>query len=122
MTWLYLPSTALNSSPASECGRVIEPGDAYEHVRGKLDGEVDTFKTCPRCLALKEWVKAHVPCFCLAHGNIIDDAIETARGYAHEAPGLLFGAYRRQVAIRRQRKTHNAKVSGAGTASAGLPG
>ena len=91
----------------SECYRAIEPGDAYEHVRGKLDGMFDTFKTCPRCLALREWVKTHVPCFCWAHGNIIEDAIETARGYAHEAPGLLFGAYRRQVAIMRQTKTHN---------------
>lgn len=96
----------------SECAREIEPGEAYEHVRGKWDGRVDTFKTCPRCLALREWVRAHVPCFCWAHGNIIEDAIETARGYAHEAPGLLFGAYRRQVAIRRQRKTHNAELMG----------
>jgi hypothetical protein len=60
---------------------------------------------------LKEWVKAHVPCFCWAHGNIIEDAIETARNYAHEAPGLLFGAYRRQVAIMRQRKLHNAALN-----------
>jgi hypothetical protein len=96
----------------SECGREIEPGDAYEHVRGKWDGEMGVFKTCPRCLALREWVKAHVPCFCWAHGNIIEDAIETARNYAHEAPGLLFGAYRRQVAIRRQRKLHNAELTG----------
>jgi hypothetical protein len=96
----------------SECGREIEPGDAYEHVRGKWDGEMGVFKTCPRCLALREWVKAHVPCFCWAHGNIIEDAIETARNYAHEAPGLLFGAYRRQVAIRRQRKLHNAMLRG----------
>lgn len=96
----------------SECARAIEPGETYEHVRGKWNGDVDTFKTCPRCLALKEWVRAHVPCFCWAHGNIIEDAIETARGYAHEAPGLLFGAYRRKVAIKRQRKLHNASLSG----------
>ncbi len=86
----------------SECGRAITLGESYEHVHAKWNGDISTFKTCPRCLALKEWVEAHVPCFCWAHGNIIDDAIETARGYAHEAPGLLFGAYRRQVAIRRQ--------------------
>lgn len=91
----------------SECGRSISPGESYEHVRGKWDGYVDTFKTCPRCLALKAWVQARVPCLCWAHGNIIEDAIEGAREYAHEAPGLLFGAYRRQIAIRRQRKPHN---------------
>lgn len=32
---------------------------------------------------------------------LIEDSIEAAREYAHEAPGLLFGAYRRQVAIKR---------------------
>jgi hypothetical protein len=103
---------ARNAHRCSECCRVIEPGESYEHVHGKWDGEVGTFKTCPRCLALKEWVKAHVPCFCWAHGNIVDDAIETARHYAHHAPGLMFGAYRRQVAIRRQRKPSNAELRG----------
>ena len=108
----------------SECGRAIAAGERYQHVRGKWDGDVCTFRTCPRCLALKDWVAAHVPCFCWAHGNIIEDAIETARDYTHEAPGLLFGAYRRQVAIRRQHKTHNATShrSAACGASGGLPG
>lgn len=84
-----------------ECRRTIQPGEAYEHVWGIWDGQSDTFKTCAQCLALKEWVKAHVPCFCWAHGNIREDALEAARGYSPEAPGLLFGAYRREVAIRR---------------------
>lgn len=90
----------------SECGRTIEPSETYEYVRGKWNGDFDTFKTCPRCLALLEWVQAHVPCFCWEHGNLIEDAIETARDYANDAPGLLFGAYRRHVAISRQRKMH----------------
>lgn len=89
----------------SECARAIQPGESYEHVRGKWGGDVATHKTCPRCLELKDWVAAHVPCVCWGHGNIIEDAIEAAREYSHEAPGLLFGAYRRQVAIRRQPRT-----------------
>ena len=100
----------------SECGRAIDAGESYQHVRGKWDGDVGTFKTCPRCLALKDWVAAHVPCFCWAHGNIIEDAIETAASY-REVPGFLFGAYRRQVAIRRQHKTHNVELRGAEQAS-----
>jgi hypothetical protein len=32
-----------------------------------------------------------------------DAMIETAREYADEAPGLLFGAYRREILIRRHR-------------------
>lgn len=87
-----------------ECRRRILPGESYESVFAVTDGEASTTKTCSHCLALREWVKAHVPCFCWAHGNVMEDAIETARGYAHEAPGLLFGAYRRQVAIRRARE------------------
>lgn len=94
-----------------ECGRIIERGDTYENVHGKWDGRLDTFKTCSRCLALKEWVRTHVPCFCWAYGNVREDALETARSYADQAPGLLFGAYRREVAIRRGRKFNDGKES-----------
>jgi hypothetical protein len=87
----------------SECGCHIQPGEQYEHVSGMWD-YVDTFKTCQRCISLRDWVAAHVPCFCWAHGNIREDAIETARHWAHEAPGMLFGTWRREVAIQRHRK------------------
>lgn len=93
-----------------ECWRTIKAGEKYEHVRGKWDGEVGTFDTCEHCLALKDWVKAHVPCFCFEHGNIRDGAIEAAQEFAHEAPGLLFGAYRREIAIRRQRGGNHEKL------------
>lgn len=86
-----------------ECRCTIRIGESYEHVWGIWEGDRGTFKTCCRCLALREWVQAHVPCFCWMHGNIREEAIETARGYAHEAPGLLFGAYRREVRIRQAR-------------------
>ena len=81
----------------SECGRAIEPGQQYESTFGVWDGRADTFKTCARCVAMREWVKAHVPCLCWAHGNMKEDVIETARAFAHEAPGLLFGAWRRYL-------------------------
>ena len=87
-----------------ECGGRILQGESYEHVFAKWDGDVGNVNTCQRCLDLREYVKAHVPCFCWAHGNVIDDAIETVRSYAQEVPGLMFGAYRRQVAIRAARK------------------
>lgn len=99
--------TAKKEHRCKECGKPIATGEIYENVSGKWDGRFDTFKTCPRCLALKDWVKAHVPCFCWAHGNIREDALETAREYDRQAPGLLFGAYRREVAIRRGFKPHN---------------
>lgn len=87
-----------------ECSRTIKPGESYDLVWGIWDGRSDTFKTCSHCIALRDWVKAHIPCFCWAHGHIREDAIEAAQGYAHEAPGLLFGALRREVRIKRARE------------------
>ena len=84
-----------------ECRKAILPGEQYEHVRGKWIGNVNSFDTCCRCLALRDFVVAHVPCSCWAHGNMIDDVMQDADAYWHEAPGLLFGAYRRQVLIQR---------------------
>ncbi|MBK1732901.1 hypothetical protein [Thiococcus pfennigii] len=68
---------------------------------GRWGGQPDTFDTCSRCLALRDYVEAHVPCLCWQHGHMREDCIETARAYAPEAPGLLFGAWRREIAIAR---------------------
>jgi hypothetical protein len=84
-----------------ECGRAIHKAEQYEKVAAVWDGLFGTYRTCQRCLNLRAYVQAHVPCFCWAHGNIIEDAIEAARHWNREAPGLLFGAYRLQAAIRR---------------------
>lgn len=82
-----------------ECFKQIMIGHRYERVVGKWEGRVEVYKTCDRCLSLREWVMAHVPCACWAHGNMIDDVIEAARDFSSEAPGLLFGAYRRKIKI-----------------------
>ncbi len=37
----------------TECRREIKPGEHYEHVTGKWEGELDTFKTCPECLDIR---------------------------------------------------------------------
>ena len=86
-----------------ECARVIYAGEHYEYTIGKWEGEVNTFKMCSHCLGLREYISAHVPCFCWLHGSMIDDAIEAAQEWSHEAPGLLFGAYRRKIHIQRQK-------------------
>lgn len=83
-----------------ECVGTITIGETYESVSAKWDGYFGVYKTCHRCLDLREYTKAHVPCFCWYQGSMIDDAIETLRDYAHEAGGLLFGGYRRYIAIR----------------------
>lgn len=86
-----------------ECGSTIQPGETYEHVWGIWGGCPETYKTCPRCLELRKYVTAHVPCFCLEYGNMLEGATETLREYAYEAPGLWFGGARLLVNINKLR-------------------
>lgn len=82
-----------------ECFRAIHPGERYETVASKYDGAFSSVATCSRCLALREWVQAHVPCFCWAHGSMLDDAKDAIDEYAHECPGLFMGYGRLRVAV-----------------------
>lgn len=84
----------------TECDSTIHPGERYERVFGVWERDPGVVRTCPRCLDLRDFVAAHVPCFCWSHGNTREDALATARAFAAEAPGLLFGALRREVTIR----------------------
>ena len=47
-------NTAYKKHKCSECGRVINPGEKYERVAGKWDGDFSTYKTCQDCLSLRE--------------------------------------------------------------------
>lgn len=87
----------------NECDGGIHPGERYDRAFGVWENSSRVFKTCARCMALREWMLLHVPCFCWAHGNLREDALSAAAEYAHEAPGLLFGALRREILIRRHR-------------------
>lgn len=82
-----------------ECGCIIKPGEQYEYMFGIWWNERSQAKTCQRCLDLREFVETNVPCFCWAHYNLHEDALETARGYGYEVigSGLLFGTYRRKL-------------------------
>ena len=103
--------TARKKHRCGECGVDILPGEKYEHVFGKWDGSVATFKTCEHCHDLRMWTLNNIPCFCWSYGNLHEDAmnaIEYARQSSpEETAGLMFGILRRLVIIRRQR---NAKI------------
>jgi hypothetical protein len=82
-----------------ECGRKINPKEKYEHVFGVWE-YVGNFKTCDRCTTLRQWVKNNIPCFCWAHGNMIDDAEEAVKEATwragDEVNGLWFGFLRKK--------------------------
>lgn len=117
----YEPATFYNSAMrkakkvhrCEECCGEIRPGEVYEYVSGLWDGMLSTFKTCPRCVDLRTWVKNNIPCTCWAHGNLHDDLQETVTTAAwrakEETIGLRFGFLRRLTAIKKfnaQRRAH----------------
>lgn len=86
-----------------ECAGAILPGEKYEYVCGRWDGDLSYFKTCSHCVDLRTWVKNNLPCVCWAHGNMHDDLSENVREATYRASeetrGLRFGFLRRVVAI-----------------------
>ncbi len=107
----YRKSTYVAASVhrCEECGKAIQSGDAYEYVAAKWEDGLDVLKTCPMCLDLRQWVHNNVPCFCWAHGNMLDDARECIEDAWFRAPeetvGLRFGFARRLYAVKSQDRT-----------------
>lgn len=109
------PSVYSRSTPKAkkahrceECGSPILPGDTYEYVWGIWEGYPGSFKTCSHCVGMRTWVKNNIPCFCWAHGNLIEDcrnAIEYAYEQARdEVRGVAFGFGRLLVKAKRARR------------------
>ena len=86
-----------------ECRKAIRVGEVYEYVASKFEGELLCYKTCPRCLAVRQYVTAHVPCFCWYHSTMLEDADNEMREYAHEVPGMGMEYGRLRVAVERGR-------------------
>lgn len=86
-----------------ECNRTIQPGESYEYISAKWTcyDAVEIYKTCSHCLSLRQWVQAHIPCFCWHHGNMRQDARDAIEEYRHECPGLWFGWARLEMAVRK---------------------
>ena len=89
-----------------ECGGVIAAGERYEYVTGVWEGEFRVYKTCAKCVALRTWVTAHIPCACWGHGQLIADLRDSIEAVYDQVPkddakGLWFGFLRRLHAIKR---------------------
>lgn len=93
-----------------ECGGNIAVGQYHEVVDAMWDRSIgfETARTCSLCLDLRKFVTASVPCFCWAHGNMLEDARDTVQDAyeraGDEVCGLFMGYGRRRVAIDRARR------------------
>jgi len=85
-----------------ECHHAILPGDKYERNASLYEGRWNIARTCPRCLAAREYITAHAPCFCWLHGSMLDDARETVNQYGHVSAGFYIGAMKRILRAERQ--------------------
>jgi len=85
-----------------ECRRAIETGEKYERTFYTYDRTPYVHKTCEMCVDLREFVQASIPCFCWFHETLHENSIEAAQQYSHEAPGFLFGVYRKIVTINKR--------------------
>jgi hypothetical protein len=45
---------AIKIHKCSECDRDIQPGEKYEKVVAKYEGDLRTYKTCPDCLSVRD--------------------------------------------------------------------
>lgn len=94
--------TARKQHKCGECARLIDTGDRYEYVCGIWSGRFETYKTCARCIAVREYVTAHVPCFCWCYTTMLLDADDHMREVAWQVPGMWMEYGRLRVAVRKQ--------------------
>lgn len=91
-----------------ECDGPIFIGERYEYAFGVQDGYPYQPHTCLDCVGIRKFIQANIPCWCWAHGNMLEDArkiIEAAYSEARdEVKGLAFGFGRLLVKARRNRR------------------
>lgn len=66
-------TAAREAHACNDCGRAILPGESYERVRALWErgDSPQTLHTCAWCVDLRDWITAHVPCFCYMHGGLM---------------------------------------------------
>ena len=90
-----------------ECDKKIAAGERHEYVFAVSDGYTYQPRTCSHCVGIRRFVAINIPCFCWAHGNLIEDAKEAiSEAYSRardEVQGVAFGFGRLLVKARRAR-------------------
>ena len=101
--------TARKRHRCGECFAWIEPGEVYERVSGKWDGDMLTQKTCQPCEDARDFYVHELdsPSFRLpdegqfTFGNVAEELLETARDLL-PGTGLKFSAYRHVVGMKKR--------------------
>lgn len=99
----------------TECRGWVEPGERYQRVTGVWDGFFSVYKTCPDCVALIDYIEAHLPCYCRLFQGLHETAREDLQylvseadypaGMGMETGRLLVRCRRRARARRAERAT-----------------
>ena len=74
-----------------ECCHPIEIGQPYLYVFGAFNDGVKTYRLCAACDTLRQYVDAHLPCFCWywgSEGEMLNDMRESVSNYSFEVPGM----------------------------------
>lgn len=66
----------------SECGEPIAAGEYYESVSGLWDGSWRNYKTCARCVRLRDLIATESDC-CFSHGGLHEEVTD------YDYPGLV---------------------------------
>ena len=93
----------------TECGNPIDIGERYEYVRGLYDGGWSTYRTCYRCLMIRDLMEAHFDCFCWEYGNFLENACEHLSEVGDKVPGLRMAIGRILVEMNRLRSERHLK-------------
>lgn len=67
-----------------ECGAPIKPGDLYEYVVGKWEGDVSVFRTCEPCADLRDSYAAQG--YCYTYGSLWEDHLDELLNSGRQVP------------------------------------
>lgn len=97
-------TSARRQYKCDECSKPIYIGSTYERTEANWGDGHETFRTCAYCCSLRKWATISVPCFCWAHGNLLQDIADMVAEVRRDVPGFVFEYGRRVIAIRRARE------------------
>lgn len=79
-----------------ECYRTIAKGETYHYEAGKIEGYLDTYRTCQHCMVARKWLLRE------CSGWVYEQVIEEIQEHAEEYPKIALGL--RKIMIGAKRK------------------